>query len=95
MIKIDGLDDLTRELEEAQRALASVEGELGSVNFNPNEPESIEAAIQKVEAMIDERLGAYASNPIVGPLADQMKRSYRDGIIDHAAEARLKNDVER
>jgi hypothetical protein len=46
-----------------------LDGELGSVNFDPNDPESIEAAIASVEAMI----GAYPSNPFVGPISDKMK----------------------
>ena len=87
-MKITGLDQLTRQLDEAQRAMASLDGELGSVNFDPNDPASIEAAIQKMEAMIDERLGSYVSNPIVGPMAEQMKEKYRAAIVEKAAEAR-------
>ena len=74
--------------------MGSIDGELGVVNFNPHEPESIEAAIQEVEAM-NERLGTYTSNPVIGPLAQEMKQKYRDGIIEHAAEARLKDHGEK
>lgn len=90
-MKITGLDQLTRQLDDAQRAIASLDGELGTVSFDPNDPASIEAAIQKAEAIIDERLGSYASNPIVGPMADQLKEKYRAGIIEKAAEARAGN----
>ncbi|PPT40592.1 hypothetical protein XarjCFBP7653_08280 [Xanthomonas arboricola] len=37
-------------------------------------------------------LGEYSSNPIVGPLAEQMKEKYRESILEKAAEARLKSD---
>jgi hypothetical protein len=87
-MKITGLDTLQKNLADAQKALAALDGELGSVNFNPHDPSSIEAAIAEVERMVDERLGAYASNPIVGPLAEQMKEKYREGILAKAAEAR-------
>lgn len=63
MVKINGLDKLTRTLDDAQKAIAAIDGELGAVNFNPNDPGSIEAAITQMEAMIDERLGDYASRP--------------------------------
>lgn len=89
MLKITGLDKLQRELEEAQRALETLDGELGTVNFNPHDPSSIEAAIQSVYTMVDDRAGAYASNPIVGSLIEQMKETYRENILQKAAEARL------
>jgi ABC-type sugar transport system substrate-binding protein len=90
-MKITGLDGLTKQLEEAQKALSALDGELGTVNFDPNDAGSIEAAIQQIEMMIDDRVGAYASNPIVGPLIESVKEQYREGIIQKAAAARLKS----
>jgi len=92
MFKITGLDKLQRDLDEAQRALGELDGELGTVNFNPNDPSSIEAAIQSVYRMVDERAGQYASNPVVGPMIEEMKESYRENILQKAAEARLQAD---
>lgn len=92
MFKINGLDKISRDLEDAQKALAEMDGELGTVSFNPHDPASIEAAIQDVERLIDARLGSYASNPIVGPLAEGMKEQYRQGILDKAAAARAGGD---
>jgi hypothetical protein len=95
MIKIDGLDKLTRTLNDAQKAIAAIDGELGAVNFNPNDPGSIEAAITQMEAMIDERLGDYASNPIIAPMMAGMKERYRDAIIERAAQARMGGDTDQ
>jgi hypothetical protein len=92
MLRVSGLDDLARELDEAQKALGSLDGELGSVTFDPDDPASIEAAIKRVELMLDERLSAYSSNAIVGPLIAGLKEKYRDGIIERAATARLERD---
>jgi hypothetical protein len=89
MFKLTGLDKLTGQLDEAQKALAEIDGKLGDVSFNPHDPTSIEGAMQSVDAMIDERLGAYSSNPIIGPLATAMKEKYRQAILDRAAAARL------
>lgn len=89
MVKITGFDKLQRDLKQAQQAMQAIDGELGSVNFDPNDPSSIEAAIASVEQMIDEKIGIYASNPIVGPMIDGMKEQYREGILEKAAEARL------
>jgi hypothetical protein len=83
-------------LEEAQRALANLDGDLTTVQFNPNDPGSIEAAIQKVEQTIEERVGHYADNPFVAPLIEQAKEHFREAIIQKAAASRLgANDEER
>lgn len=92
MIKITGLDKLQRDLADAQKALAAIDGELGSVRFDPHDPSSIESAIASVEQMIDERVGAYASNPIVKPMVGEMKEKYREAILERAAAARLEED---
>lgn len=92
MVGITGFNKLQKILGDAQRALADLDGSLGSVSFDPHDPSSIEVAIAEVERMVDERLGAYVDNPIVGPLAAQMKDRYREAILERAAEARLKKD---
>ena len=88
MFKITGLDKISRDLEDAQQAMSELAAEMDSVSFDPHDPGSNEAAVQDVERLIDERLGSYASNPIVGPLAEGMKEQYRQGIIVKAAAAR-------
>ncbi len=89
MFKITGLDKLTKTLQDAQKALSSLDGEIGTVNFDPNDPATIQAAIQRVEDLIDERVAPYSSNSIVGPLAEQAKEHFRQSIIEKAAAARL------
>ncbi|BEC01755.1 hypothetical protein [Escherichia coli] len=89
MLKVTGLDKLQKELKDAKRILNELDGELGVVKFNPNDPASIESAIQTVNHMIDERIGGCSTNSIVGSLAQQMKETYREGILKKAAEARL------
>lgn len=88
-MKITGFDKLQREIADAQKAIALLEDSIGSVRFDPADPGSIDAAITAMESMVDERLGDYAKNAIIGPLIPQMKESYRQAIIDKAAEARL------
>lgn len=93
-MKISGLDGLSRQLEDAQKALSELDGELGTVKFNPDDPASIEAAIRQIEDIIDERVGQYASNPFVAPMIDGLKEQYREGIIEQAAAARLNEGEE-
>lgn len=92
MFKITGLDSLQKTLSEAQTALEAVNGELGTLTFNPEDPASIEAAIAESERLVDERLGTYAGNTIVRPLIQQLKDAFRTSVIEKAAEARLKGE---
>jgi hypothetical protein len=92
VFKITGLDKLQTELAEIQRAFSELDGELGTVTFDPHDPISIEAAIQAAYKMVDERAGRYASNSMVESLAEQMKEAYRESVLQKAAEARLKAD---
>lgn len=69
--------------------MESLDGDLGSVTFNPNDPSSIELALQTMTRIIDERVGAYASNSVIGPQAERIKEKYREAILEKAAAARL------
>jgi hypothetical protein len=86
---IKGLDKLQRDLKQAQIALKELDGTLCTINFDPFDPASIEYAIKEVSDTIDQRVGAYATNPFVGPLIESMKENYRARIIEQAAEKRL------
>ena len=92
MFKITGLDKMQRELKQAQDALKELDGDLGSVSFDPEDPASIEHAISTMRQIVDDRVAGYESNSIIGPMADQMKEQYRLAILEKAAEARLKGD---
>lgn len=92
MLKITGIDKLQKDLKEAEQALNELDGELGVVNFDPHDPASIEVAVQSVMRMIDSRIEPYTDSPVVELLADQMKESYRENILQKAAEARLQPD---
>lgn len=92
MIKITGLDELSQQIENAKKVFEALDGHLTTVNFNPSDPGSIEVAIQQINTIIDEKVGQYANNPFVGPLAQEMKEKYREVIIEKAAAERLKGD---
>jgi len=88
-MQIKGLDDLARKMEELEKAMAKLDGDITQVNFNPHDPESIQLAIQKVSDAIDERVSRYAHNDMVTSVASELKEKYRDGILERAAQARL------
>lgn len=93
MFKIEGLDRLTRQFDEAQQALASLDGELGTATFDPQDPASIEHALVSCEAMVDEKLWPYGNNELVLSLGEQVKAQFRQQILDRAAQARIENEA--
>lgn len=88
MIKIEGLEKLTRELKAFEKAVASLDGELGTVNLDPSDPGSIERAIIEAEAMIDRKTADYPDNAMIAKLGESIKENLRQQIIEKATQAR-------
>lgn len=88
VIKISGLDHLQKQLEQAQRALKRLDGEIGTLHFDPSEPAAVQGAIGEMEAMIDREIAPYRSNKLVKSIADAMKKKYSDMIEEKAARHR-------
>lgn len=91
-MKISGLEEVTKQLDDAQTAMHELDGTLGTISFDPNDPESIALAIKTMERIIDERLGRYGNNAIIAPLIESMKESYRIGILNNAASDRIETE---
>ena len=89
-----GLEDLSKTIKELEKFLSEIDGELGTVNFDPFDAESIEQAIIAMERMIDDKSMTYSRNPMVQEIAIETKVNYRQAIIDKAAEARIQNEDE-
>ena len=80
MVKITGLDQLQRQLTEAQAAMSALNGEVAKLKFDPDDPASVEAAVRTMERMIDQKAGRYSSNPIVGPFITKSKEAFAAAI---------------
>ena len=89
---IKGLDELIRGVGELEKAMAALDGDIASVNFNPNDPQSIEAAIQQTEAAIDERVGGYGQNEMVQKIVTELKEKSRQSILERAAVSRAEEE---
>jgi hypothetical protein len=80
MASVTGLDQLQRELAEAQAAFAAMNGEIGKLKFDPADPASVAAAVRTMERMVNNKLRRYASNPIVGPFISKSKEAFASEI---------------
>lgn len=59
MIRIEGLEKLQRQLDQAQKAFAELDGELLKLSFDPNDATSVEAAIAELKLAIDRKAAPF------------------------------------
>jgi hypothetical protein len=80
-------DALTRTLAEAGEGLKVLQEEVITAGFDPDEPASVEAAIQHVEATIDAKVARFRDNALVREAADQIKAECRANILQQVEAA--------
>jgi len=80
-VKITGLTELQRDLEDAQRAIASLGGTIAEVKVNPDDPASVEKALREMEAAIDRIVAPHGNNKLVATVVKAAKEEYRKRIL--------------
>ncbi|MCG7405738.1 MULTISPECIES: hypothetical protein [Caballeronia] len=65
-------------------ALEALEELVITVNFDRDDPASVEAAIQTVEASIDTAVAAYRGHPMVESAVAELKAECRAGLYEQA-----------
>ena len=86
-VEITGLDKLKRELQDAQRALAGLDGKLASIKLNPDDKNDVQRAIRQMEQTIDGKVSGYRNNPMVQKIVAGMKQRLREEILRRAKTA--------
>ncbi|CAD6560581.1 hypothetical protein LMG28727_07188 [Paraburkholderia kirstenboschensis] len=83
---VEGLDGLVRQLKDASQAFESLEGEIAQVPVVPGDQASVQAAIEQIEAAIDQKAAPYRGNPFVDPVVKALKEKCREHIIERGRE---------
>lgn len=86
-IKVSGLDAIKRQLDQLQLALKQLNGMVGTLSFDPHDPESIRKAIAQMERLVDDKVVKYRTNPVVADIAAKMKEQYRKSILERVKKA--------
>jgi hypothetical protein len=71
----------TRILEEAGAGLKALEEEVITTRFDPDDPASVQAAIEHIEHAIDVTTAPFRGNRLVEEAADQIKAECRAWIL--------------
>lgn len=87
-MSVTGFDQLQRELQDASKALKSLDGTITTLDFDPDDRNSVQAAIRQMEDAIDQKTRRYRGNVIVAELAQGMKAEYRKAILERAPSAK-------
>lgn len=82
----EGLDGFVRQLKDASRAFESLKGEIAQVPVVPEDQASVQAAMERMEAAIDQKAAPYRGSPFVDPVVKALKEKYREYIIERGRE---------
>jgi hypothetical protein len=83
-----GSNDLSKRLEEAQKAAKELDGLLGTIKFNAADSRDVDRAIKDMERAIDSKASRYRSNQLVKDITDKMKAQFREEILKMARDAK-------
>lgn len=89
ILKIKGLEAISKKMDQLAKFAGELNGLIARVSFDPHDPGSIEAAIQELNAAVDDRASSYGRNDWVENVAEQLKERGRSAIISKAESARL------
>lgn len=82
------LEKLRAQIQNAEPVLQRLDLEMERIEFDPLVSASVAAANARVTGLIDKLLAGFDGNPILGPLAEQLKAQYLEGIQAQVSEAR-------
>ncbi len=92
MFKTKGLEALSKNLEALSKALESLK--TMTVQFDANDPVSIDAAVKDMEAQVDEQVAPWAGTPFVDQIVADTKEQLASMIFDRAATLRLEREAD-
>jgi len=85
---MSGFDELTKRLDEAQKAAKELDGVLGTIKFNPADSRDVDRAIKDMERAVDSKASRYHRNQLVKEIADKLKDHFREEILKIASQAK-------
>jgi hypothetical protein len=88
-MKFNGLDAITKKIDQMSKFAEEIDGELAHVQFDPSDPASIEAALQEINDAVDAKANSYGRNDWIQNLAEQLKEQGRNSVLEKAAAARI------
>jgi hypothetical protein len=80
VVLMPDMDTLRIQMREVEPVLKALDAELERINFDPQRPASVAKAQAQTRITIERRLADFRANPILGPLIEELKAHYAEGI---------------
>ncbi len=90
-INISGLDKFQKELADLAKVLSAIDGKITNLQFDPDDPKSIQAAINKMNKAIDDKVGYYKNNSTAAQMIEKVKAGMREKLLQRVKELQRKN----
>lgn len=94
-IEIKGLAELQQKLGEFKTVMSRLEGQLGEIQFNPSDPASVDAAIRRMDTLVDERCGDFRNDSWASDVIAKVKRQFAAQVRERAQAALRENNPGR
>ncbi|MBD8495669.1 hypothetical protein IFR09_10740 [Pseudomonas syringae] len=82
------VDVIRTQIRNAQPILKALDERMEAIEFDPREPSSVAAATASVQQIVEDLMTPFKTNPVLGPLAIELKSHYLDNIRFRVSEAR-------
>ena len=83
-LKIEGLGQLEKHLKELEEAARALDGNLCDLRFDPSDEQSVNDAINKMEALVEAKVARWKDNSAVREIAQKSKEYFREQILQQA-----------
>jgi hypothetical protein len=90
-VELKGFYELKRNLDQLQKALHGLQGEVARLHFDPHNRQEVDRAIRDFERKVDSKVAPYGSSPMVREMVAKIKQELRKDILKKAEEARRKS----
>jgi len=78
------LKKVQREFQEAGEALEALEVEIGTIRVDPNDPQSLERALEEMKQTVDQKIACYRENQLVKTVAEKARGVFEEQLREQA-----------
>jgi hypothetical protein len=86
-IELSGFDELSRHLEQLAKAAEMLHGDIAQIQFDPNDPDSVQRAVTEMRAAVDAKAGEPGRSPFAKEIIEAVKDHFETAIRQHDGKA--------
>jgi peptidoglycan hydrolase-like protein with peptidoglycan-binding domain len=79
-IKLAGFSQARQRIQEIQSALQQLNGTITEIQFDRNDPASVQRAIRQMEEAVDRKIAPYRDNSTVNNLRHELRKTFVPGF---------------